>query len=66
MKSNNEWIICSSKRKSTKILEKFHDLMATDMQTMGKNGSNSHQVLIWICIYADLGYTKIYAVIHLH
>lgn len=49
MKSNNEWIICSSKRNSTKILERFHgfhDLMATDMQTMGKNGSNSHQVLI--------------------
>lgn len=49
MMSNNEWIICSSKRNSTKILERFHgfhDLMATDMQTMGKNGSNSHQVLI--------------------
>lgn len=40
--------------------------MATDMQTMGKNGSNSHQVLIWISIYADLGYTVIYAVIRLH
>lgn len=37
VKSNNEWIICSSKRKS-KILERFHDLMANDMQTMGKNG----------------------------
>lgn len=39
MMSNNEWIICSSKRNSTKILERFHgfhDLMATDMQTMGK------------------------------
>lgn len=36
MKLNNEWIICSSKRKSTKILERFHDLMANDMQTMGK------------------------------
>lgn len=36
MKLNNEWIICSFKRKSTKILERFHDLMVNDMQTMGK------------------------------
>lgn len=66
VKSNNEWVVCSSKRKSTKILARFHDLMANDMQTMDKNGSNSHQVLIWISIYADLGYTEIYAVIRLH
>lgn len=68
MKSNNEWIICSSKRKSTKGLERLHDLMAIDMQTMRKMEvtANIQEVLIWISIYADLGYTEILLFIPLH